>query len=94
MKVFWSQLLRVLTLQCDDASRLMSDSLDRRLTLSERLAVGGHLLACRACCKLKKQFQLIGAACHGKARPTAANPPAGLPPEAAQRIQQTLREHL
>ena len=52
----------ILTLKCDQASLLMSDSLDRRLLLHERIALRSHLLACRVCPVLLRQLRLIRAA--------------------------------
>lgn len=37
----------------------MSDSLDRDLRWDERLALRGHLIACRVCPILKKQIEAI-----------------------------------
>ncbi|MGB7327797.1 MAG: hypothetical protein WBD31_23165 [Rubripirellula sp.] len=54
-----NRLLMILTLKCDRASELMSESLDRRLRLHERVALRGHLVACRSCPMLKRQLGLI-----------------------------------
>ena len=41
---------------------LMSDAQDRRLFWFERAALRGHLVACRVCPNLKKQFGVISQA--------------------------------
>jgi hypothetical protein len=42
-------------LSCRRASRLQSDGLERPLTLVERVELRGHLLACAACRRHRKQ---------------------------------------
>ncbi|WP_186776246.1 anti-sigma factor family protein [Rubripirellula reticaptiva] len=54
-----NHLILILTLRCNRASELMSESLDRRLRLHERMALHGHLFACRSCPVLKRQLDLI-----------------------------------
>ena len=46
----------ILTLQCEEASQLASDALDRPLCWYERLALAGHRLTCRPCRRLKSQL--------------------------------------
>lgn len=64
MKKLLRRLGTILTLKCDQASVLMSDSLDRRLTWDEWLALKGHFLACSVCPKLLRQIKLIKNATH------------------------------
>jgi hypothetical protein len=42
-------------LSCRRASRLQSDGLERALTLMERVELRGHLLACAACRRHRRQ---------------------------------------
>ncbi|MEM6469037.1 MAG: hypothetical protein AAF802_05660 [Planctomycetota bacterium] len=51
--------MKILTLQCEEASQLMSDSHDRKLLLTERLALRGHLLVCSVCPKLHSRLNLV-----------------------------------
>ncbi len=48
-----------MTLRCDQASRLISNSQEAPLNKAERLALSFHLLICRVCRKYKKQLKLI-----------------------------------
>ena len=59
MRTFFQRLKWILTLRCEEASRLMSDAQDRKLRWFEWLALKGHLLACRVCPAVNRQFQLI-----------------------------------
>jgi hypothetical protein len=55
----WSIVKRVLTLCCDESTRLVSESLDRELPFGERLAVRLHALCCRSCRRCRKQFVFL-----------------------------------
>lgn len=56
---YGSTLIRILTLTCDDSTRLVSESLDRRLPLGERLAVRLHALCCRSCRRAGRQLRFL-----------------------------------
>ena len=42
-------------LKCQEAARLISDSLDRPLSLKEWLGLRTHLLVCRMCAQCREQ---------------------------------------
>jgi hypothetical protein len=44
---------------CREVTRLVSESLDRKLPLSERIGVRIHLLMCRLCPEAKRQMLFI-----------------------------------
>jgi hypothetical protein len=46
-------------LSCKEASRLISQSLDRQLTVRERLGLRFHLLLCDMCTTFRRQLGLI-----------------------------------
>ena len=46
-------------LSCKEASRLLSQGLDRRLGFAERLALRLHLLICDGCTNFSKQVAFI-----------------------------------
>lgn len=46
-------------LSCKEATRLMSDSQDRRLALSERVTLRLHTLICSGCQRARQQFALL-----------------------------------
>ena len=83
----FSTIKTILTLNCEESTKLVSDSLDRRLKRSERLAVVLHGLGCWSCRRFRKQIELIRKAMRsGK----AAAMDASLTPEARQRIESAL----
>lgn len=53
-------LKQILTMRCEETTRLASDALDRRLTWSEWLGMKGHMLVCAGCKQFQKQVRLIG----------------------------------
>lgn len=46
-------------LSCKEASRLISEALDRKLGLGERFALGFHLALCAGCKRVEAQFRLL-----------------------------------
>ncbi|CAN0624370.1 zf-HC2 domain-containing protein [Burkholderia multivorans] len=58
---------------CKDVTRLLSDALDRVLTVNERLRVRVHLPACSGCRQYRKQIALLREA----ARVAAGHGPDG-----------------
>jgi anti-sigma factor RsiW len=46
-------------LTCREASRLLSQGLDRELTLAQRAQLKLHLTVCDACTRVKAQFQFL-----------------------------------
>ena len=89
-------LLRVLTLTCREAARLVSDACDRDLTRGEGAALGLHLIACGSCRRYRAQIGRLGAAIDRLAGPggTDEGPETavvgGLPPDVRERIVQAL----
>jgi Putative zinc-finger len=53
------QLTLLLTLSCDGASRLISEQMDRDLTLIERMALRLHALGCRSCPRFMRHLWLL-----------------------------------
>lgn len=50
-------------LSCKQASLLMSQEQDRRLSLGERLALRLHVLICDACSNYRRQMAILREAC-------------------------------
>jgi hypothetical protein len=46
-------------LSCREASRLLSDGLDKKLSFGDRAALRLHLTLCDACTRLKSQFEFM-----------------------------------
>ena len=93
---FVKAIIRVLTLSCTDAARLMSESLDHRLRPAERIALRAHLFICAACRQYRRQLQFIEDAVRelrAKAERSDDAPisSTALPAEARDRIKRSLR---
>jgi hypothetical protein len=71
-------------LSCHNTTRLISDGLDRPLSLTERLYLGLHLLLCPPCHRFHRATRWLHDAL------AALCPDARLPDEARDRIRQTL----
>lgn len=88
------QLLKILTLHCEEASVLASRELDEPLGLAERLAVRGHTLVCRSCRRFRRQLQFLRVALNRHAAATLENETGqdqdALSPEARARIERAL----
>ena len=52
----------MLKLSCKEATRLLSQSMDQKLTLAQRAALRVHLSACEACTRFGAQLQHLRAA--------------------------------
>jgi hypothetical protein len=80
-------------LSCKETSQLVSQSLDRRLTLAERFGVRLHLFICKACGLFTKQMDLIRAHCEPGRRSPEEMELTGeaLSPEARERIARKLQ---
>jgi hypothetical protein len=49
-------------LSCKQASQIISQSLDRKLTMQERFALKLHLLICKYCKRFSQQIQAVSVA--------------------------------
>ena len=79
-------------LTCQDVSRLVSDSLDRRLTLRQRLQLRMHLLMCGLCSRFRRQMLFLkDAARQYLASGEDTDLGTGLSPEVRERLKQALR---
>lgn len=57
-------------LSCKDATRLMSEAQDRKVSLSERMQLEIHLAICRGCRNFQGQMDFLRQACKRYARKT------------------------
>jgi hypothetical protein len=75
-------------LTCKEASQLISQSYERRLTFTERLGLRVHLFVCEACAQFTHQMKLL----HEAARRLAEVPEAtaALSADARHRILEKL----
>ena len=90
-----SDILQILTLDCRQSSLLLSESIDRPLRKSEKIALRMHTIGCWSCRRLKRQIMFIHEAARrvdGGHRGSGESEPAGLlTPEARQRMKSALR---
>ncbi len=85
-------ILQILSLRCEEADRLMSDSLDRRLTWSERVALKGHVAVCRGCRRARRQLLILQQTMRKSFESADAASDEMLSPEARDRIRQALKD--
>ncbi len=81
-------------LSCKAIGELLSQKLDRRLSLRERLRLKFHLLICKTCRCYEKQLKFIA---HAVQRLMQSSDGAGMPPlseEAGRRINRNIRQQL
>lgn len=81
---------------CCEITPLISDALDRRLTLKERWRMWFHTAVCHWCRRFHKQAALIRRATHTleRAEEADAAPDASLSADARDRINSALRREL
>ncbi|MFC1858484.1 zf-HC2 domain-containing protein [Thermodesulfobacteriota bacterium] len=79
-------------LSCEEISRLVSDSMDRKLPLAQRFAVWIHLIMCKFCSRYRKQLADIREIARKSSdlRQSAIK----LPPEIRDRIKRNLQNSL
>jgi len=83
----------ILTLSCDEATRLASATMDRRLSSVERVGLRMHYLCCRFCRRYRRQLHLIRQLLRRRDAQIAAEADASaatLPPDARDRIRRAL----
>ena len=83
----------ILTLSCDEATRLTSAAMDRRLSPVERIGLRLHYLCCRFCRRYRRQLRLIRdllRRCEDHISSEADVSATTLPPDARERIRQAL----
>jgi hypothetical protein len=81
-------------LSCKEVSHLVSESLDRKLPLWQRIQVRLHLLMCRFCSRFRKQTLFLrDAARHYlmAVEETETGPGTALSPEVRDRIKRSLK---
>lgn len=49
-------------LSCKEVTELLSQSIERRLSLRERMRLRMHLFMCKACSRFKRQMEFLHAA--------------------------------
>ena len=80
-------------LTCKDASRLVSEGLERPLGFRERWSLRLHLWLCDNCRRFERQLRLLRRALRKLARGAETAQGQALPSAARERIRKALAEH-
>lgn len=55
----WRKLQLIMTIECEHASRLTSEALERKLSWHERAALRMHTFVCKSCRRFESQLRFI-----------------------------------
>ena len=77
-------------LSCKQASQLISQSLDRKLSWRERLALCMHLLICKYCTRFSQQLQILRVALKRMSEAVENNTNITLPSATKARIAKSI----
>ncbi len=90
---FLAALRLILTLRCEQSTRIVSDSLDMQLSFAERWAVRLHAIGCWSCRRFRRQLLLIrdAARARGESHDLEKWPVEGLSDDARLRILKAIR---
>lgn len=88
----WTRIKFVLTLTCNESTRLVSQSLDDELPRVERMAVRLHAIGCRSCRRYRRQILFLRQALQTRIKLHDTPVPANLQlsDDARQRMAQAL----
>jgi hypothetical protein len=81
----------VLSPSCKEATRLQSESMDRKLSVWERMGLSLHLLLCKWCRRYRQQLGFLRSAAHQCDEHQASQRPECLSTEARERIKQKMK---
>ncbi len=82
-------------LNCKEATQLVSESLDRKLSFHQRIGIRIHLLMCKFCLRYDKQLMFLRKASRTqKMHEEDTKSYISLPPEARKRIKNFLHNSL
>lgn len=86
------RIWRLLTIRCEEVSRLVSSSMEQELPWAERTAIRVHMWYCGACRRFKRQANLMREALRhlGQAHESDLVVESTLSDEARKRIQDAL----
>ena len=77
--------------KCKEVTRMISESMDKKLPRHHRIMILMHLAMCKYCSRFRRQLLFIRAACRNLAQPLEEMDPAiTLPMEVRRRINAAL----
>ena len=77
---------------CRQIARLVSESMDRKLSPGRRLGVRFHLLMCRHCARYKKQLHLMRRLIRGHASAGAKYSSTAMDDQAKERLRRLINK--
>jgi Putative zinc-finger len=80
-------------LNCKQTSQLISQSLDRKLTLRERFALQLHLMLCKYCKRFSQQVQIMRVSVMALFNSVEKDDTITMPSSAKERISNVLQNH-
>jgi hypothetical protein len=81
-------------LNCKQTSQLVSQSLDRRLTLKERFALRIHLWICKYCKRFSQQLLAMRSGLQGMTKSMEEDTQLHMPSESKARIAKALESEM
>ena len=80
---------------CKEVSRRVSESMDHKLPLYQRMLIRIHLLMCRYCARFRRQVMFLRELCLGhRLNEHSLDSAVNLPPDTRERIRQVLKSSL
>lgn len=86
---FWRTIWYVLTLTCDESSRILSDAMDRDLSRVERVALRTHNLTCKSCKRFTDQLEFLRKSAQ---KAVIEDKYSSLTTDAKERMRETLKQ--
>jgi Putative zinc-finger len=80
-------------LDCKQTSQLISQSLDRQLTMRERFALQLHLMVCKFCKRFSQQLQIIRVNVRTLVNAVEKDDTITIPSSTKERISNVLQNH-
>ena len=78
---------------CKQITGMISESMDRKLSLSQRIGIRFHLMMCKLCTRYQKQLLFMREVLHSSRESSESNTASsGLSPEGRKRIKSDLLE--
>lgn len=87
--------MRHLMYDCKEVTQMVSESLDRKLPLHQRMGIRVHLFMCKFCSRYRRQLLILREAIRLQERlGEDKGSPIALPPEARERIKRSFNNSL
>lgn len=81
-------------LSCKQASQLISQGLDKKLSMRERFGLKMHLMICKYCKRFSQQMQKLHVAIYSVGKQIEEDENIKLPEEAKKRIVKSINKNI